>query len=223
MACFVQQAASWRPYGRSSVARKCRFFASVGSRGSRLAVIGLGNPGNEFRSTRHNIGFDIIEAFAQRHGGNMKMAQKFLAEMCEIKLDRKTVMLVKPMTFMNLSGTSVRKIVDFYKLPHDAILVVADDIYLELGRVRLRAKGSSGGHNGLKHIEKSLGTQIYPRLKVGVGGPDKADLKDYVLGKFKRSEIDAVDDMLWTCVELIDEWVNTADLSKVVNNVTKKN
>lgn len=212
-----------------------RWVGSTGSggRGNRLALIGLGNPGGQFQQTRHNIGFEVADAFAARHGGKLSMSPKFLAETTEVQVGGKVVMIVKPMTFMNLSGTSVRKVVDFYKLPLDALIIVTDDVRLDLGTLRLRAKGSAGqpsmkkkkgrhfqarllsakrrispsssphfsiskgGHNGLKHIEKQLSTQSYPRLKVGVDGPNGGEMKDYVLGKFKRSEQNLVEDVIW--------------------------
>eukprot|EP00188_Purpureofilum_apyrenoidigerum_P005181 Plantae.Rhodophyta-Purpureofilum_apyrenoidigerum.ctg6489.p1 GENE.Plantae.Rhodophyta-Purpureofilum_apyrenoidigerum.ctg6489~~Plantae.Rhodophyta-Purpureofilum_apyrenoidigerum.ctg6489.p1 ORF type:complete len:224 (-),score=29.07 Plantae.Rhodophyta-Purpureofilum_apyrenoidigerum.ctg6489:317-988(-) len=210
-----------RPWRGTTNRVACRWRASAGSRGSRLALVGLGNPGDEFRNTRHNIGFEIADAYTVRHGGNASSAPKFFSEVSEVQVAGTTVMIVKPMTYMNLSGTAVRKVIDFYKMPTDAVLVVADDIYLELGRVRLRAKGSAGGHNGLRHIEKSLGTQIYPRLKVGVGSPDQVRLRDYVLGKFKRSEEDLVEKVVWDCMDVLDAWVKEPDLSKIMNALSK--
>eukprot|EP00190_Bangiopsis_sp_CCMP1999_P004741 CAMPEP_0198729102 /NCGR_PEP_ID=MMETSP1475-20131203/14878_1 /TAXON_ID= ORGANISM="Unidentified sp., Strain CCMP1999" /NCGR_SAMPLE_ID=MMETSP1475 /ASSEMBLY_ACC=CAM_ASM_001111 /LENGTH=223 /DNA_ID=CAMNT_0044491671 /DNA_START=1 /DNA_END=672 /DNA_ORIENTATION=+ len=222
MCAFLGAGFSW-PWRGATNRAGVRWRASVGSRGSRLALIGLGNPGSEFKNTRHNIGFEIVDAYGVRHGGKGKIAPKFHAEVGEVQVADKTIMIVKPMTFMNLSGTAVRKVMDFYKLPLNAILVVTDDIYIELGRLRLRGKGSAGGHNGLRHIEKSLGTQIYPRLKVGVGGPDQVQLRDYVLGKFKRSEEDTVEKVIWDCMDLLDTWVKEPDLSKVMNSVSKGN
>lgn len=146
-------------------------------------VVGLGNPGKEYAETRHNVGFRFIDSFAEQQGTRIDRA-KFHALVSDITFSGKRILLVKPQTFMNLSGTAVREAADFYKIPPERVLVIFDDISLEPGRVRLRKKGSDGGHNGIKSIIEHLGSDAFPRVKIGVGAkPHKDyDLADWVLG-----------------------------------------
>lgn len=151
-------------------------------------VVGLGNPGNEYRKTRHNIGFAVIEELARRHA-NTSSARKFDADVVDIFLEGSKVMLAAPRTYMNLSGRSVGAAVDFYKLPLEDLLIVCDDLNLEPGRLRLRREGSAGGQNGLKDIFRRLGSETVPRLRVGIGRPPgRLTATDYVLGKLNAKE-----------------------------------
>ncbi len=156
-------------------------------------IAGLGNPGRRYVGTRHNIGFDAIDAIASKN--NIKFNKnKFKADLGEGIIGGERVILVKPQTFMNLSGESLRPLRDFYKIPDGNIIVIYDDISLPLGKLRLRGKGSAGGHNGMKSIIYQLGTDVFPRIKIGVGAPPDADydLADYVLGKFSKDEADVL-------------------------------
>jgi peptidyl-tRNA hydrolase, PTH1 family len=153
-------------------------------------LVGLGNPGPKYRGTRHNVGFDVIEYLAMGPGGG-PFRSRFQAQVGELNENGQTMLLVRPDTFMNLSGQSVRQLVDFYKLPLEDLLVVCDDINLPLGRLRVRAKGSHGGHNGLRNIQEHLGTVDYARLRIGVDAPNLKDDEgtiDHVLGRFRPSE-----------------------------------
>ena len=151
-------------------------------------IAGLGNPGKEYNNTRHNIGFAFIDALAQEYDINV-MDVKLKALTGKGMIGGQKVLLVKPLTFMNLSGESVRAAADFYKVDPEDILVIYDDISLEPGQLRLRGKGSAGGHNGIKNIIAHLGTQEFPRIKVGVGDKPKGmDLADYVLGHFSKED-----------------------------------
>lgn len=145
-------------------------------------IIGLGNPGEKYGHTRHNVGFEVIDILADRIG--IHVEEKKHKGLCgRGVLEGQKVVLVKPQTFMNLSGECVRAAADFYKVAEDEIIVVYDDISLEPGRLRVRSKGSAGGHNGIKNIIAHLGTQEFPRVKVGIGEKPKGmDLADYVLG-----------------------------------------
>ncbi len=152
-------------------------------------IVGLGNPGEEYRSTRHNAGYLTADALAERHGLHIDR-MKFQALTAELMLGEERVLLLKPLTFMNLSGNAVKAAADFYKLAPDRILVISDDISLAPGKMRLRRRGSAGGHNGLKSIIEQLGSQDFPRLKMGVGAkphPDY-DLADWVLSSFSKAE-----------------------------------
>ena len=150
-------------------------------------IVGLGNPGKEYEDTRHNIGFKVVDNIAKEYNIEINR-QKFKGTYGEGFIDGEKVMLLKPTTFMNLSGESVREVVDFYNLDNDKILVIYDDISLEVGTLRIREKGSAGGHNGIKSIIAHLGSDIFPRIKVGVGQPN-VNLIKYVLGKFTKEEV----------------------------------
>jgi PTH1 family peptidyl-tRNA hydrolase len=150
-------------------------------------IVGLGNPGKEYEDTRHNIGFKVVDNIAKEYNIEINR-QKFKGTYGEGFIESEKVMLLKPTTFMNLSGESVRAVVDFYNLDNDKILVIYDDISLEVGTLRIREKGSAGGHNGIKSIIAHLGSDVFSRIKVGVGQPN-GDLIKYVLGKFTKEEV----------------------------------
>ena len=157
------------------------------------AIIGLGNPEKKYDKTRHNIGFDVIDELASQMG--VQVNTKIHKALCGVgQIGSEKVILVKPQTYMNLSGESVRAVMDFYKLdPTKDIIVIADDISLPTGKIRIRAKGSAGGHNGLKSIIAHAGTDQFTRIKVGVGA-NQGDLVKHVLGKFSKGERKIVDD-----------------------------
>ena len=146
-------------------------------------VVGLGNPGARYESTRHNMGFLALDRLAKREKLRFNKL-RFKAWTAEWKLGEDKVLVIKPQTYMNLSGESVGAAARFYKIPADHILVVSDDISLPVGKLRLRSAGSAGGHNGLKNIIQHLGTDRFPRIKVGVGSPQQAgyDVVDWVIG-----------------------------------------
>ncbi|AIE86381.1 aminoacyl-tRNA hydrolase [Fimbriimonas ginsengisoli] len=154
-------------------------------------VVGLGNPGPEYRGTRHNVGFHVVDELAERHRIKLDKA-KHRARFGIGSIGDTPVILVKPMTFMNLSGQAVAPLAREYGLKPDRILVVADDLDMQLGRVRLKPKGSAGGHNGHKSLIQSLGTEEYPRLKIGIGSVDRSHTIDHVLSTFKGDERDVI-------------------------------
>lgn len=158
-------------------------------------IAGLGNPGREYAGTRHNIGFSVIEQLADQY--NISMTEKkHKAVYGRGRIEGEKVILLEPQTYMNLSGESILDAVQYYKLdPEQDLLVIYDDIDLEAGRLRIRAKGSAGGHNGVKNIIANLGTQIFPRIRVGVGAKPKGwDLVDHVLGRFSREELPLIEE-----------------------------
>lgn len=160
-------------------------------------IAGLGNPGKQYAQTRHNVGFDTIDILADKY--NISVDTKKHKALCgKGMIEGQKVVLAKPQTFMNLSGESVRELVDFYKIdPEEELIVIYDDISLEPGKIRIRKKGSAGGHNGIKNIIAQLGTQNFQRVKVGVGEKPKGwDLADYVLGHFSKEDRGVVDDAL---------------------------
>lgn len=155
-------------------------------------IIGLGNPTREYEGTRHNVGFSAIYNISDTYGIKVD-TKKHKALIGKGIIEGEKVILAMPMTFMNLSGESVREIVDFYKVSAEDIIVIYDDISLDVGKLRIRTKGSAGGHNGIKNIISHLGTDVFTRIKIGVGEkPQGMDLADYVLGRFKKDELDAI-------------------------------
>ena len=149
-------------------------------------IVGLGNPGKEYENTRHNIGFEVIDYIANKYNIELNRV-KFKGVYGEGFIENKKVILLKPTTYMNLSGESIREVINFYKLTEEDIIVLYDDVSLEVGRLRIREKGSAGGHNGIKSIIANLSTDVFPRIKIGVGQP-KGDLVSHVLGKFSKDE-----------------------------------
>ena len=158
-------------------------------------IAGLGNPTRKYEGTRHNIGFTVIDALAQEYNINMN-EKKFKAICGKGMIGGEKVLLLKPQTYMNLSGESIIEAVNYYKCdPEEDLIVIYDDIDLDVGRLRVRAKGSAGGHNGMKNIILHLGTDVFARIRVGVGAkPKEYDLADYVLGHFPKEEMEAIDE-----------------------------
>jgi len=156
-------------------------------------IVGLGNPGPEYRDTRHNVGFLVADELARRWRVPDAWREKFGALHIRTMAGEHAVLVAKPLTFMNLSGHAVAGLAGFYKIDPADVLVVTDDVALPLGRLRARPEGSAGGHNGLKSIIQHLGTQAFPRLRIGVGrGDDRRDLVDHVLGRFEAGERETV-------------------------------
>ena len=165
-------------------------------------IVGLGNPGKQYEKTRHNIGFDFIDALADKYNISVLEA-KFKALIGKGVIEGQKVVLVKPLTYMNLSGESIRQVIDFYKVDEESeLIVVYDDISLNPGGLRIRAKGSAGGHNGIKNIIQHLGHDKFMRIKIGVGEKPKGwDLVDYVLGRFTTEDRKLVEEAVGVAVE----------------------
>lgn len=158
-------------------------------------IVGLGNPSKEYEGTRHNVGFEVIDKLAEKYNISVDI-KKHRAFIGKGMIAGQKVILAKPQTYMNLSGESVRSLLDYYKADEEEeLLVIYDDISLDNGQIRIRAKGSAGGHNGIKNIIAHLGGQTFLRIKVGVGEkPPKYDLADYVLGHFSKAEQEMMDE-----------------------------
>jgi len=173
-------------------------------------VVGIGNPGKRYQGTRHNVGFDIMDLLA-RQAGASKAKRRFEAQVVEAVLGGDRVAVMQPQTYVNETGRAVRQASDWYRLSPEDLLVVCDDLNLSLGRLRLRPGGSSGGHRGLESVERSLGTQEFPRLRVGIGEPPRRDdggeAVDYVLGRFTKQERAAIDAACQTAVDAIERWI----------------
>jgi PTH1 family peptidyl-tRNA hydrolase len=169
-------------------------------------VVGLGNPGMKYERSRHNVGFDVVEQVAKTNGAP-PFRSGFDGMISECTVDGEKVLLLKPMTYMNRSGGSVRKAVDFYKLPIEDVLVVCDDFSLPLGRLRFRGSGSAGGQNGLKDVIAVLGSDAVQRLRIGIDPPPEGfDPADYVLSGFKLAERKVIDDAVIDAGRAVESW-----------------
>lgn len=189
----------------------------------KFLVVGLGNIGNEYAHTRHNIGFDVVNAFVSKHNGSFRSDR--LAFVADIKWKGKIFVCICPSTFMNLSGKAVKYWMDKEKIALENILVIVDDVALPLNKLRLKPAGSDGGHNGLKSLHESLGTTEYPRLRFGIGNDyPKGMQSDFVLGKWRKEEEPLIKIKINKSVEIIEtfatqgitaamNWINNQDFS----------
>lgn len=187
-------------------------------------IAGLGNPEKKYEATRHNIGFETVDLLAHKLGISMnKLKHKAIFGECNIKGEK--VIVAKPQTYMNLSGESIRDIVNFYKIPVENVIVICDDINLEAGRIRIRPKGSDGGHNGLKSIIYQLADDGFTRIRMGVGAPkgEHYNLADYVLGKFSKEEIEILTKTANRVVDAVEVIITsgTADAMNKFNGASK--
>lgn len=180
-------------------------------------IAGLGNPTKQYEKTRHNVGFDVIDALADKY--NIIMNEKKHKAICgKGMIAGQKVLLIKPQTFMNLSGESVAEVLDYYKLdPAEEFIVIFDDISLPPGNIRIRRKGSAGGHNGIKNIIARTGTSDFARVKVGVGEkPEGWDLADYVLGRFSKEDRSYVEDAIADACQAV-EYMVSGDIGRAMN------
>ncbi len=181
-------------------------------------IIGLGNPEKKYNNTRHNIGFLVIDNFAQ----NTNWKQKWNALYQEKQLNNEKIILIKPLTYMNLSGNSVIEFVNYYKINLDDILVIQDDLDLDIGNYRLKINSSSGGHNGIKSIIEKLNSNAFARLKVGISNNKNINTKDYVLGKFSKEEQAILNKLYPKLNEIINSFIIDG-IAKTMNNYNRKN
>ena len=169
-------------------------------------IVGLGNPGDRYARTRHNIGYEVIDELVRRHLLS-KPRLKFEAETWEFDLGAERHWLLKPLTFMNNSGRTVRQCVDFFQLPTSELLVISDDLNLPLGQLRLRASGSDGGQKGLRDIRQQLGSETYARLRIGIGQPPgQMDSADFVLSRFAKSELSVIEHAVVAAADGVELW-----------------
>lgn len=186
----------------------------------KFLIVGLGNPGNEYAHTRHNIGFDVVNAFVTKHGGSFRTDR--LAYVAEVKWKGKKFVCICPTTFMNLSGKAVKYWMDKEKATLENILVIMDEVALPLTRLRLRPGGSDGGHNGLKSIHESLGTTEYARLRFGIGNNYPRGMQaEFVLGKWLKQEEPVVKFKIDKAVEVIEIFA-TSGITTAMNQVNNK-
>jgi len=171
-------------------------------------IVGLGNPGRKYARTRHNAGFMVLERLARRWKASLAFEKKFQARLGLVQTGERRLLLCEPETFMNASGEAVQTVSAFYKVPPAKMLVVVDDADLPLGEIRLRPRGSSGGHHGLESIEQHLGTREFPRLRVGIGREASAarEITDYVLSQFSAAEAEVLEKVLTRACDQVECW-----------------
>ncbi len=185
-------------------------------------LVALGNPGDKYITTRHNVGFLYADALAYKWDCNFRFESKFNAEIAKCEFENEQIWIIKPQTFMNLSGNAVREFLKFYKYSEKDVFVVYDDISLDLGTLRFRPCGSDGGHNGIKSIITNIGTQKFDRLKIGIGPqPEMMASESFVLGAFSKEEIEILKPTLVKAVEATEYYILN-DISKVQNRYNKK-
>jgi peptidyl-tRNA hydrolase, PTH1 family len=186
----------------------------------KFLLAGLGNIGNEYAHTRHNIGFDVVNAFVIKHGGQFQTGR--LAYIAAVKWKGKSITCICPTTYMNLSGKAVKYWMDKEKIALENILVIVDEVALPLDRLRLKPSGSAGGHNGLKSVEELLGTQEYPRLRFGIGNDFPKGLQsEFVLGKWRKEEEPLIRLKIEKCVEVLEIFVSQG-ITAAMNDVNNK-
>ena len=186
----------------------------------KYLIVGLGNPGEKYAETRHNIGFKVVEAFAKEQGGTFSLGKQ--AEIAEVKFKGRTLILIKPTTFMNLSGKAVNYWMQAEKIPRENILVITDDLALPFGKLRMKGKGSDGGHNGLKNIQLLLNTSEYPRFRFGISDSfKKGQQVDYVLGDWDEEEKAKLPERLELASEIIKSF-GTAGLENTMTSFNGK-
>jgi len=194
----------------------------IGEVKAMFIIVGLGNPDDRYKGTRHNVGFDVIDLLAEKYNISVD-TRKHRAYLGKGIIAGQKVILVKPQTYMNLSGESIGSLVEYYKIdPEEELLVIHDDISLDVGQLRIRKKGSAGGHNGLKNIIAHLGTNVFARIKVGVGEKPKGyDLADYVLGHFSKGEKEQMEEAYSLAAEAVELIVNR-EIDQAMNEYNKK-
>ena len=187
-----------------------------------LVIVGLGNPDDKYQGTRHNVGFDVIDLLAEKYNIAVD-TKKHRAYIGKGIIGGQKVILAKPQTYMNLSGESVRSLVEYYKVdPETELLIIFDDISLDVGQLRIRKKGRAGGHNGIKNIIANLGTSVFQRIKVGVGEKPKGyDLADYVLGRFSKEERELIKEGFECAAEAV-AMITAGEIDQAMNKYNRK-
>ncbi|PMD68107.1 aminoacyl-tRNA hydrolase [Companilactobacillus nuruki] len=175
-------------------------------------IVGLGNPGKKYDRTKHNMGFMTIDSLMDEYG-QTQMKKDFEAEYCKFKVDGETVFLVKPLTFMNESGRAVNFLMGYYQIKPEELMVIQDDLDMPIGKVRLRTKGSAGGHNGIKSIISAVGTKDFSRIKIGIQHPERQTVVNWVLTPFSKDQEPVALSGIDKAVSIVKDWVsgNTTD------------
>ena len=183
-------------------------------------IVGLGNPGSDYVNTRHNMGFMVIDNYAKLKNVSFEK-EKFGGTFTELFVNNEKILLLKPLKFINLSGEVLLSFVSYFKISISDILVISDDLDMPLGKIKLKENSSSGGHNGLKNIEKCLGTKSYKRLKLGISNNKNIDTKDYVLGRFSSDDLIVDKYVIDKSCKIIDDFINS-DFNFLMNKYNNK-
>lgn len=177
-------------------------------------IVGLGNPGKEYENTRHNIGFMILDNYVKEK--NIVFKEKFNGLYAKLMVNNEQIILLKPLSFMNLSGTVVRKYMDYFKIKNEDLFVIHDDLDLPFGKIKIKSKGSSGGHNGIKNIISEIHTEEFARFKIGISNNKNIDTKDYVLGHFSKEDLDLINKIFAFSNNIIDDFISL-NIEKVMS------
>ena len=178
-------------------------------------IVGLGNPGDEYKNTRHNIGFMVIDSYAKKYNIN-DFKEKFNGLYSKVITNDDSFVLLKPLSYMNLSGTVIKKFASFYKIKPNDIFVIQDDLDLPVGKIKIKYKGSSGGHNGIRNIIENLKTEEFPRFKIGISKSDNISYRDYVVGKISSDDMKKIKSILTFSPDVIDDFLKL-DIEKVMS------
>ncbi len=184
-------------------------------------IVGLGNPGKDYDKTRHNTGFMMLDSFLEYKGLSLDWKKKFNGLYIQTNIEGEKVIFLKPQSYMNLSGGVVKKYLDYFEIDFDDLLVISDDLDLNVGNYKLKRKGSCGGHNGLRDIEKAIGTTEYKRLKIGIGNSD-FDTREYVTSNFSKEDKDSLNNLFKELDKVIDDYF-VYDFDKLMALYNKKN
>lgn len=179
-------------------------------------IVGLGNPGKKYENTKHNVGFMVVDQLAKEHGAVFKK-NTFEAEVADYFVNGEKILLVKPLTFMNESGRAVGPLMTYFGIYLEELVAIADDLDMELGKLRLRQKGSAGGHNGLKSIISHIGTQEFNRIKIGIGRPNGKTVVNHVLSTFGKEEMPVIANSVARATEAVDDYVSGNDFLQTMN------
>ena len=178
-------------------------------------IVGLGNPGKEYEFTRHNVGFMVIDYYAKEYHIDV-FREKFHGLFAKVFHNGEYFILLKPLSYMNLSGTVIKRFASFYKIKPENILIIQDDMDLPIGKIKVKFKGSSGGHNGIKNIIDNLKTEIFPRLKIGISKDENINTMDYVIGKFSNDDLNIINKILTFTPDIINDFLDY-DIEKVMS------
>lgn len=179
-------------------------------------VVGLGNPGKNYEKTRHNIGYQVIDVYAKSVDLNFVLDKTLESFVASKNIDGEKVILIKPITYMNLSGVALVKVMQYYKINIEDVLVIVDDIYLDVGRLRLREKGGHGGQNGLKSIERYLHSRDYKRIKIGIGLDEDKPLDHYVLSPFSKKEQPLIEESIIKASQAIEMFIHNQNFTDIM-------
>lgn len=184
-------------------------------------IVGLGNPGKEYENTRHNVGFMIVDSYAKKYNINT-FKTKFNGLFAKVYRNGEYFILLKPLSYMNLSGTVIKRFMSFYKINLKDIMVIHDDLDLAVGKIKIKAKGSSGGHNGIKNIIENLKSEEFAHFKIGIGKDDNVLFKDYVIGRFSEHDLDKLNKIFDFSSDIIDDFIDM-DIERVMSKYNGEN